>query len=81
MSNNGMDTFKVGGENIVVVQYFNLLRSIIEADGGCQREVARILAIGTAAMSGLEKIWKDKGLSVNKKSKSVKTLVFPDLGF
>jgi len=56
MSNTEMDTFKVGDEIVEVVQYFNILRSIIEEDGGCQREVTRKLALGRAAMSGLLRV-------------------------
>jgi len=34
MKNTGMDTFKMRGENIELVQYFNQFGSIIDEDGG-----------------------------------------------
>jgi len=39
--------------------------------------VTRRLAVGRAAMSGLQRVWKDRGLSVNTKARLVKALVFP----
>jgi len=54
-----------------------ILRSIIDEDGGCQRKVTRRLALGRATMSGLERVWKNRSLSVNTKSRLVKALVFP----
>jgi len=45
-SNTGIKTFKVGGQDIEVVQYFNILGSIIDKDRGCQREMTRRLALG-----------------------------------
>jgi len=72
-----MDTFKVGGKNIEVVQYLNLLGSVIDEDGGSQRKVTRRLALGRAAMSGLQRVWKDRSLSFNNtKARLVKALVF-----
>jgi len=55
-----MDALKVGGENIRVVQYFNLLGLIIDEETGSRRDVTRRIALGRAAMSGLKRVWKDK---------------------
>jgi len=60
MSNTELDSFKVEGENIEVVKYLNLLESIMNEDGGFQKEVTRRLALGREAMSGLERVWKDR---------------------
>jgi len=68
-----MDTFIVGDENIEVVQYFNLLGSIIDEDGGCKREVTRRLALGRVAVIGLQIVWKDRSLSVKTKARLVKS--------
>jgi len=71
-----METFKVRGENIEVVQYFNILGLIIDINVGSQREVTKRLALGIATMSSLETVSTDKCLSVNTKGRLVKTLVF-----
>jgi len=55
MSNTGIKTLKVGGHDIEVVRCFNLLGSIIDEDGGCQKKVTRRLALGRATMNDLEK--------------------------
>jgi len=47
LSNNGIKTgIKVGGQDIELVQFFNLLASTIDEDGGCQRKL-RVQKIGT----------------------------------
>jgi len=73
MSNPRIKIFKVGGQDIEVVQYINLLGSIVDKNGGCQREVTRRLALGRATMSGLERLWKDRSISVHTKSRLVKS--------
>jgi Reverse transcriptase (RNA-dependent DNA polymerase) len=77
LSNTKMTAFMVNNESIEVVPSFVLLGSIIDEDGECSAEIKRRLVLGRAAMGGLEKIWKDKNISVKTKVELVKALVFP----
>ena len=52
--------YKLDGEEIEMVTSFMFLGSVIEIEGKCDMEIKRRVAIGKAAMNGLEKIWKDK---------------------
>ena len=41
--------------------------SVIEREGKCDLEIKRRVAIGKTIMNGLEKIWKDKHVSIDTK--------------
>ena len=71
------DPFIIGGDTIEVVKSFVFLGSVIEEEGECKSEIARRLALGRAAMTGLQTIWKDKNIYKQTKVSLVKTLVFP----
>ena len=49
----------------------------VEKEGRCDREIKRRVAIGKATMIGLEKLWRDKHVSINMKKRIVRTLIFP----
>jgi hypothetical protein len=61
------DRFELDGEEIEVTKSFTFLGSIIEKEGKCELEIRRRVAIGKAAMIGLEKIWRDKHVSIDTK--------------
>ena len=44
---------------------------------GCKGEILKRLALGRAAMTGLNKIWKDKDIIMTTKCRIVNALVFP----
>ena len=77
MSNSSVTLFQINNVDIEVVKTFKLLGSIIEEEGTCGSELARRLALGRAAMTGLTKVWKDRGLQVETKVRLVEALVFP----
>jgi len=77
MSTNEMDTLKVDGEAIEVVNSFQFLGSTITKDGECKEEIRKRIMLGRTAMSGLDKIWKDKNITKKTKVRLVKALVFP----
>ena len=62
---------------IEVVECFPFLGAMVKDDGSCEAEVRRRLAMGRAAMVGLMKIWKDRGVTTKTKIRLVKALVFP----
>ena len=49
----------------------------MEKEGRCDKEIKRRVAIGKAATIGLEKLWRDKQVSINTEKKIVRTLIFP----
>ena len=76
ISTTPKDSFDVDGVTIEVVNKFVLLGSVVESEGDCRMEMRR-LALGRAAMGGLDRIWKDRGVSVSTKARLVRALVFP----
>src|SRR6218665_2473842 len=60
-----------------VVTSFTFLGSEVEKEGRCDKEIKRRVAIGKATMIGLEKLWRDKHMSINTKERIVRTLIFP----
>jgi len=76
MTTTGWDSFEVDGEEMEVVSSFTFLGSEVEKDGKCVKEIKRRVAIGKTAMIGLEKIWKDKHVSIDTKKRLVRALIF-----
>ena len=50
-----------------MITSFTFLGSVIENEGKCNMEIKRREAIGKTAMIEMEKIWKDKHISINTK--------------
>src|SRR6218665_381297 len=70
------DRFEIDGEEIEVVTSFTFLGSEVEKEGRCDKEIKRRVVIGKATMIGLEKLWRDKHVSINTKKRIVRTLIF-----
>jgi len=77
MSNMPLQQFRAGDEYIDVVSKFVLLGFVVEEDGNCRMELMRRLALGGVAVRGLERIWKDRDLSVSTKARLMTALVLP----
>ena len=77
MSTEEIDEFEVHGEKVGVVRDFVFLGAKIDDSGSCKGEILRRLALGRAAMTGLNKIWKDKYITITTKCRIVNALVFP----
>src|SRR6218665_802193 len=71
------DSFEIDGEEIEVVTSFTFLGSEMEKVGRCDKEIKQRVAIGKATIIGLEKLWRDKHVSINTKKRIVRTLIFP----
>ena len=52
------------------------LGSTIEGNGNYKAEITCRMALGRAAMTGLNKIWKDRDISTMTKARLVMALVF-----
>src|SRR6218665_3088913 len=79
MTTANRDSFEIDGEEIEVglVTSFTFLGSEVEKEGRCDKEIKRRVAIGKATMIGLEKLWRDKHVSIDTKNDSENT-DFPD---
>ena len=77
MSTEEMEEFELDGENVEVVRDFVFLGAKIEDSGSFKGYILRRLALGRAAMTGLNKIWKDKDITITTKCRIVNALVFP----
>ena len=58
-------------------QTFIFLGSKITADGNCSHEIKRHLLLGGKAMTNLDSILKSRDISLPKKVRLVKAMVFP----
>jgi exonuclease III len=77
MTSASISKFEVDGVNIEIVKNFIFLGSNIREDGDCRDEIVRRLALGRSALTGMNRIWKDKDVKTRTKRKLVETLVFP----
>ena len=77
MSTEEVDEFEVDGEKVGVVRDFVILVAKIEDSGSCKGELLKRLALDRAAMTGLNKIWKDKDVTITTQCRIVNALVFP----
>ena len=77
MSTNQIEEFELDGEKVEIVRDFVFLGAKIEGSGSCKGDILRRLALGRAAMTGLNKIWKDKYITITAKYRIVNAFVFP----
>ena len=56
---------------------FIFLGSKITADGDCSHEIKRCLLLGRKAMTNLDSIFKSRDITLPKKVRPVKAMVFP----
>jgi len=77
MTTAGLQRFNLGNEELEVVSSFNFLGSIITEDGDCKENIKKRLALGRAAVVGLDKIWRGKDVRMETKIRLVEAQVFP----
>ena len=51
--------------------------SKITADGDCSHEIKRRLLLGTKVMTNLDRVLKSRGITLPRKVRLVKAMVFP----
>ena len=73
MTTANRDSFEIDGKEIEVVTSFRFLGSEVDKEGRYDKEIKRRVAIGKATMTGLEKLWRDKHVSINRKKDSKDT--------
>ena len=65
------------GETVETVSDFIFGGSKITADGDCSHEIKRCLLLGRKAMANLDNILKSRNITLPKKVRLVKAMVFP----
>ena len=63
--------------DLETVDKFVYLGSTVTNQGDCETEIRRRIGMAKSAMTRLNKIWRDRNISRNLKTKIVRTLVFP----
>ena len=77
MASGPITSWQIDGETMETVRDFIFLGSKITADGDCSHEVKRRLLLGRKAMTNLDSILKNQDITLPKKIRLVKALVFP----
>ena len=67
----------IDGEIMERVTDFIFLGSKITADGDCSHEIKRCLLLGRKAMTNLDSILRNRGITLPTKVHLVKAMVFP----
>ena len=70
-------SWKIDGETVETVTKFIFWGSKITTDGDCSHEIKRRLLLGRKAMTNLESILKSRDITLPKKVRLVKAMVFP----
>ena len=70
-------SWQIDGETVETVSDFIFWDSKITADGDCSHEIKRHLLHGIKAMTNLDSILKNRGITLPTKVHLVKAMVFP----
>ena len=74
MASGTITSWEIDGE---IVRAFLFLGSKITADGDCSHEIKRRLFLGRKVRTNLGSIFKSRDISLPKKVRLVKAMVFP----
>ncbi|KAF7244727.1 putative ATP-dependent RNA helicase DDX58 [Varanus komodoensis] len=77
MASSPLTSWQIDGEEMEVVTDFIFLGSKITADRDCSQEIRRRLLLGRRAMANLGSILKSRDITLPKKVRIVKAMVFP----
>ena len=77
MASGPITSWQIDGETMETVTDFTLGGSKITADGNCSHEIKRCLLLGRKAMTNLDSILKSRDITLPKKVRLVKAMVFP----
>ena len=70
-------SWQIDGETVKTVRNFIFLGSKITADGDCSHGIKRRLLLERKVMTNLDSILKSRGITLPKKVRLVKAMVFP----
>jgi len=71
-----LTSFSVDGMDIEVLRSFDFMGSTIYDDGNCSKGITRSRILGKVSMKELQRVLKDKNISLTTKVRPVKALVF-----
>ena len=77
MASGPITSWAIDGETVETVSDFIFLGSKITADGDCSHEIKRCLLFGRKAMTNLNRILKNRDITLLTKVHLVKTMVYP----
>ena len=77
MASDPITSWQIDGETVETVSEFIFLGSKITADGDCSHEIKRRLLLGRKVMTNLDSILKSRDITLPKKVRLVKAMVFP----
>ena len=77
MASGPITSWQMDGETVGTVADFIFLSSKITADGKCSHEIKRHLLLGRKVMTNLDSILKSRDITLPKKVRLVKAMVFP----
>ena len=77
MASGPITSWEIDGETVEPVSDFIFLVSKITADSDCSNEIKRRLLLGRKVMTNLDSILKSRDITLPKKVRLVKAMVFP----
>ena len=77
MASGPITSWQIDGETIKTVRDFSFLGSKITVDGDCSHEMKRRLLLGRKVMTNLDRIFKDRDITLLTKVRLIKAMVFP----
>ena len=77
MAAGPITSWEIDGETVETVSDFIFGGSQITADGDCSREIKRRLLLGRKVMTNLDCIFKSRDITLSRKVRLVKVMVFP----
>ena len=77
MASGPITSWEIDGETVETVADFVFLGSKIIADGDSSHEIKRHLLLGRKVMTNLDSILKSRDITLTRKVRLVKAMVFP----
>ena len=77
MASGPITSWQIDGDTVETVTDFIFLGSKITADGDCSHEIKRQLLLGRKVMTNLDSVLKSRDITLPKKVRLVKAMVFP----
>ena len=76
MASGPITAWEIDGETVETVADFIFWGSKITADGDCSHEIKRCLLLGRKVMTNLDSIFKSRDITLRRKVRLVKAMVF-----
>ena len=77
MTSGPITSWQIDGETVETMSDFIFPGSKITADGNCSHQIKRHLLVGNKVMTNLDIIFKSRDITLPKKVRLVKAMVFP----